>query len=76
MFATFILSDEFLQVPKQTYVHLRKTVVQVCRVLSELFDTSRLTMSRVRSPSATTNGCTAGGIGNDGRQTGNERMRG
>jgi len=73
--ATFLLSDELLQVPKQADVHLREAVVQVLRVLSELLDTSRLAVSRVRPPSAA-EGRTADGTGNGKRQTGNERMRG
>jgi len=60
----FILSDELLQVPKQADVHLRKAVVQVRRVLSELLDTSRLAVSCVRPPSAA-EGRAVDGTGNE-----------
>lgn len=74
-----MLLDELLQIPEQAHVHLRKAVVQVRRVLSELLDAIRLAVPRVR-PSPTPEGCAgapAHRTGNDGgRKTGSERKRG
>lgn len=60
-----MILDEFLQVSKQAYVHMRKHVDQVYGMLPDVLDPSRFAVSRVRPPPSIAKGRFVG--------TGNQR---